>query len=73
MAIVEIDKYSLTWNHQTKDHAIKITLKNKEKVSLRIDDAAEFSALALLLNETPIYYNTRTGEILSGWEPTGGC
>lgn len=72
MAIVEIDKYSLTWNHQTKDRDITITLKNNEKVSLQIGDAAEFSALALLLNETPVYYNTRSGEILSGWEPTGG-
>ena len=71
MAIVEIDQYALAWNHITKSKDITITLKNKEKVHLNVKDAAEFTALATLLNEEPLYYNTRSGEIISGWEPTG--
>ena len=72
MAIVEISQYSLSWNHKTKERDITITLLNKEKVRLQVGDAAEFTALATLLNEKPLYYNTRSGEIISGWEPTGG-
>lgn len=72
MAIVEIEQYSLTWNHKTKNKSIVISLKNEEKVELRVEDTNEFSALAILLNEDPLYYNTRSGDIISGWEPTGG-
>jgi len=65
-----IEQYQLAW-HPQMGPAYRIKLVNTSWGNWVKVPAAEFSAIALILNESPVYYNTQTHAISTGEEPTG--
>jgi hypothetical protein len=73
MPIVSVSKYLLGWNPKTKNGRARISLQAGQVINVPVGSAEELSALAAILNESPVSFNTDTGEILTaGWEDVGG-
>ncbi len=67
----EIEEYQLAW-HPQQGPGFRFKLKGASTWSNWIMvGAADFTAVALLLNEKPVYFNGKTGFISTGVEPTG--
>ncbi|MBL8193177.1 MAG: hypothetical protein JNM06_05100 [Blastocatellia bacterium] len=66
---IKIDQYEIAWHPQQRG-IIKLKLANNTVQTLKINDAAEFNAIATILNEDPAFFSN--GWIHSGPEPTGG-
>lgn len=69
--MIQILQYQLAW-HPEKGSQFRIKLENAAQWSnwMKVP-AADLSAIAAILNETPVYYNPQTGAIFTSEEPTG--
>ena len=68
----QVKSYSLNWRAETNTGAIWLNLADGTRASINPDTVEELAALGdILRNEEPVYYNTRFGDISTGWEPTG--
>ena len=68
----QILEYSLNWRADTNTGTIALRLNDGTTASINPDTVEELAALGdILRNEEPVYYNTRFGDISTGWEPTG--
>jgi len=68
----QIESYSLNWRAETNTGTINLRLVDGTTASINPDTVQELAALGdILRNEEPLYYNTRFGDISTGWEPTG--
>jgi hypothetical protein len=66
---VQIKQYEIGWHPQQRG-VITLKLANNSIETLKINDAAEFNAIATILNEDPVFFSD--GWIHTGPEPTGG-
>jgi hypothetical protein len=67
----EIEEYQLAWHpHQGTGFRFKLKGTSNWSDWVRVA-AADFAAVALILNEKPVYFNQKTGFISTGAEPTG--
>ena len=75
MPIVAIESYKIGWNPKTKEGGVRIKLANSnQEIAVPVGTAAEFTAVAMVLNESPVSFNTDNGFIHTpGWEPVGGA
>jgi len=68
----QILEYSLNWRAETNTGAINLRLADDTIATINPDTIEELGALGdILRNEKPVYYNTRFGDLSTGWEPTG--
>ncbi|WP_157452035.1 hypothetical protein [Deinococcus aquatilis] len=72
MANIPIKVYGLIWSPHTHLGGARIVLQNDTVHNIVNLPAAEFAALAAILNESPIFFNPANGEISTNWEPVGG-
>jgi hypothetical protein len=74
MPIVAINSYQIGWNPKTKTGGVRIKLANGQEISVPVGSADEVSALGVVLNESPVSFNTDNGFIMTpSWEPVGGA
>lgn len=70
-----IVSYSLRWRAEDEEGRIYIRLgdTNKEEHEIiKVTSAQELSALGeILRNEEEVFFDSETGIISTGWEPTG--
>lgn len=67
----QIVNYGLHWNPQTKDGRIILDVGDGRPIAVAITSAAEFAALAAVLNEKPVFLEGN-GAISTSWQPVGG-
>ncbi len=68
----QILEYSLNWRAETNTGAINLRMDDGTTATINPDTVEELAALGdILRNEEPVYYNTRFGDLATGWEPTG--
>jgi hypothetical protein len=68
-----ISRYALLWNPNTRSGRISIEVEGTPTpIEVPVGNAAEFSALAALLNE-PVVWLLPTGDMVSDLRPTGGA
>ena len=73
MPVVAIASYEIGWNPKTKQGAVQIKLENGQAYPVPVGSAEELSAVAMILNESPVSLNTDNGFIMTAnWEPVGG-
>jgi hypothetical protein len=67
----QIVQYQLAW-HPQQGSQFRFRLDGVAQWSnwMRVS-AADFCAVALIFNETPVYYNPQTDAIFTGEEPVG--
>ncbi|HYJ80109.1 MAG TPA: hypothetical protein VEW03_10930, partial [Longimicrobiaceae bacterium] len=58
----------LGWNLKEKAGGVQLKLENGQLVKLRIESAAEISAIAAILKESPVFLN-QNGLLVTGPEP----
>lgn len=64
--------YSLNWRAAENSGIIWLQLDDGSFGSIQPDSAGELAALAdILRNEKPVFFHTESGDLSSGWEPTG--
>ena len=67
-----VSQYSLNWRAAQNSGIIWLRFGDGTLVDIRPDSVGELAALGdLLRNEKPVYYHTNTGDLATGWEPTG--
>ena len=67
-----VNQYSLNWRAHQNSGIIWLNLADGSNASIQPDSVQELMALAdILRNEKPVYYQTDSGDLSSGWEPTG--
>ena len=71
MAAIPVIGYKLAINERGNNAQITLRLKDGTEVALKPDSAAEFAALAAVLNESPVGFFRETGTLLTGWEEVG--
>ena len=69
---VPIVEFGMGWNTATNAGKITIKLVDGQTVKLVVETAAEFTAIATVLNESPVYWNTEEKSISTDWEDVGG-
>jgi hypothetical protein len=69
---VPIIGYGMGWQPKVNKGRITVRLQNGQNVNLPVESAEEFTALATILNESPVFFDTESGEIVTGWEQVGG-
>jgi hypothetical protein len=69
--MLEIEEYQLAW-HPQQGPGFRFKLKGTSNWSdwVRVS-AADLTAVALILNEKPVYFNRQTGFMSTGAEPAG--
>ena len=73
MPHISIAEHSLAWHPGANKGRIMLKLLNTPvPQELVVETAQEFAALAMVLNESPVWYVTETGFIVTGWEQVGG-
>jgi hypothetical protein len=73
MPQIPVVGYSIAWNPRANQGKIALRLQNSpQPQELLVETAEEFTALTMLLNESPVWYVTETGFIVTGWEQVGG-
>lgn len=70
--VVAIRDYILIWNPKRKLGRVDLRLQTGQGIPIPISSAEEFAAIAAILNESPIGYETVSGDIVTGWEAVGG-
>ncbi|HEX2269965.1 MAG TPA: hypothetical protein VHH35_10535 [Pyrinomonadaceae bacterium] len=71
MPSIPIEEYALTWTPNADIGRIRLRLANNEVKTINVK-AAEFAAMAAILNESPISFHEEDGTIFTGKEPIGG-
>ena len=67
-----IINYSLNWRAAQNSGIIWLQLDDGSFASIQPDSPNELAALGdILRNEKPVFYHTGTGDLSSGWEPSG--
>jgi hypothetical protein len=67
----EIESYQLAW-HPQRGGAFRFKLAGVQNWSPWTKlSSADLAAVAAVLNEKPVYFNSQTGVIHTGAEPTG--
>jgi hypothetical protein len=67
-----VTSYSLNWRASTNSGIIWLNLVGAPLVNIQPDTVQELAALGDILRwEKPVYYHTGTGDLATGWEPTG--
>jgi hypothetical protein len=67
-----IINYSLNWRAKENSGIIHLQLNDGTLGNIQPDSPSELAALAdILRNEKPVFFHTDTGDLSSGWEPTG--
>jgi hypothetical protein len=63
-----IVSYALAWNPNTKHGQASITTSDGKILAVPIASAAEFTAVAAVLKESPVFLDL-DGRISTNWEP----
>ena len=67
-----VNQYSLNWRAQQNSGIIWLKLSDGTNANIQPDSVQELATLGdILRNEKPVYYHTSTGDLSTGWEPTG--
>jgi hypothetical protein len=67
-----IINYSLNWRAAQDSGIIWLQFDNGDFGNIQPNSAIELAALGdILRNEKPVFFETETGDLSSGWEPTG--
>lgn len=67
----QVVQYQLAWHPQPgSQFRFRIEASSQWSNWTKVP-AADFCAVALLLNESPVFFNPQTGALLTGEEPTG--
>lgn len=67
-----VNQYSLNWRAEQNAGIIWLRLSDDTNASIQPDSVQELAALGdILRNEKPVYFHTGTGDLSTGWEPTG--
>ncbi len=67
----QIKSYALGWNPGTNQGLIHVTTIDGNKIRLTIDNSSELAAIALILNQNPVWIDSETKFINTGWETIG--
>jgi hypothetical protein len=71
MPQVPIIGYSINWNPKTNQGKIALKINAPQPIILPVETAEEFTAITTILNESPVWLITETGELVTGWEQVG--
>ena len=67
-----VNQYALNWRATTNSGIIWLKLSDGTNANIQPDSVQELTGLAdILRNEKPVWYHTGTGDLSTGWEPTG--
>lgn len=72
MSRVAIVGYGLSWNPEQKIGEITLRYQYGQQVKIAVKSAEEFTAMAMILNESPVYLDTDSKFLITGWEEVGG-
>jgi hypothetical protein len=72
MPKLAVTDYALAWGTQNKQGTIRLALEDGQAFNITVPSAEELAALAAVLNESPVFYRTEDGVLLTGKEPVGG-
>lgn len=72
MSRVAIAGYALAWSPQHKTGLVNLKYQHGQPVRIPVNTADEFIALAVILNESPVFYDDESRTIQTGWEEVGG-
>lgn len=70
--MIPIIAYKLVWDVDNHVGIVEIGLRGAQPIVLQPVVAAEFTAIAAILNESPIAWNPATRAIVTGTEAPGG-
>ena len=72
MPRVEIVGYGLVWNPTSQTGQVTVKYKHGQTVPIPVKSAADLTAMAMILNESPVYLDTDSGFFMTGLEAVGG-
>jgi len=72
MSRIAIVGYVLSWNPEQKKGVIALKYQYGQTVPIHVNSAEEFTAMAMILNESPVFFDEASRTIQTGWEEVGG-
>ena len=66
MANVPVVEYRLSWNSQDNTGRVALRLHDEQVIIINVDSGQELAALAAILNEAPVTYNTESVDLFTG-------
>jgi hypothetical protein len=67
-----VSQYQLSWRLKDNLGVVYLRFEDGTLESLEPGSLQELAALGdILRNEKPVYYHTASGDLITGWEPTG--
>lgn len=72
MSRVAIAGYGLSWNPEQKIGEVTLRYQYGQQVKIRVNSAEELTAMAMILNESPVFYDEDSRSLVTGWEEVGG-
>ena len=72
MGRVAIVGYGLSWSPEHKTGEVTLRYQYGQQVKIRVNSAEEFTAMATILNESPVFYDEDSRSLMTGWEEVGG-
>ena len=72
MPQLEVKEYALDWRTKDNKGTVHLLLEDKQWIKIPCDSAQELAALAAILNESPVTYQTEDGYLHTQREPVGG-
>lgn len=69
---VPITQFWLAWNPKQKVGYITLKLQYGQQIRLDVKSAEEFTAIGMILNESPVVWDSDAEVITTGWEEVGG-
>jgi len=67
MKDIPITDHNYGWNVKSGEGGVIIKLADGTRRTFALKSAEEFNALAALLNQSPVFYNTENDFIHTGW------
>lgn len=71
MAKVQVTNYRIEWNAVSNKGTIHVTVGNTPPSQVPIDSIDEFIAVMLLMNKSPVLFDTQTKDLECGPRPVG--
>ncbi|MBK7694887.1 MAG: hypothetical protein IPP06_14780 [Saprospiraceae bacterium] len=69
---LEVKNYQLMYRTHLNKGSIYLIFADNTNVNIKLDSASELMAMAdMLRNEKPVYYNSESKNLVTGWEPVG--
>ena len=68
MATIQVKDYRMGLNTKANTGKISLRLEGGQEVTIYPDSAAEFAALAAILNKAPVGYDPDYEALMTGWE-----